>query len=110
MFSKCKKLKIENLIVGHHSDDLFENFFIRMVTRKWSKRTGFFRKKKKFNQINLIRPLIKFEKKDLEFISNYVFNFFISDPSNEDIKFTRIRIRKLINELQKEGFEKINYF
>jgi len=31
LFSKCKRLKISNLVVGHHMDDLFENFFIRMT-------------------------------------------------------------------------------
>ena len=31
LFSKCKRLKISNLIIGHHLDDLFENFFIRMI-------------------------------------------------------------------------------
>ena len=31
LFSKCKSLKISNLIIGHHQDDLFENFFIRMI-------------------------------------------------------------------------------
>ncbi len=31
LFSKCKNLKISNLIIGHHVDDLFENFFIRMI-------------------------------------------------------------------------------
>ncbi len=29
LFSKCKSLKISNLIVGHHVDDLFENFFYK---------------------------------------------------------------------------------
>ena len=110
LFSKCRQLKIENLIVGHHSDDLLENFFIRMIRGSGLKGLVSLEKKKVFNQINLIRPLIKFDKKDLEFISNYVFNFFIKDPSNEDTKYTRIRIRKLINELQKEGFEKDKLF
>ena len=31
LLSKCKSLKIPNLIVGHQMDDLFENFFIRMT-------------------------------------------------------------------------------
>ena len=31
LFSQCKKLKIDNLVLGHHIDDLFENFFLRMV-------------------------------------------------------------------------------
>ena len=31
LFSECKKLKINNLILGHHIDDSYENFFIRIV-------------------------------------------------------------------------------
>ena len=31
LFSKCKKLKISNLVLGHHMDDLIENFFLRMA-------------------------------------------------------------------------------
>ena len=110
LFSKCKQLGINNLIVGHHLDDLFENFFIRMVRGSGLKGLVSLEKKKVFNKINLIRPLIYFEKKDLEFISNNVFNFFVSDPSNKDTKFTRIRIRKLINKFKKEGFEKDKLF
>ena len=67
-------------------------------------------KKIVFNKVNLIRPLLNFNKKDLEFISNYVFNFFIKDPSNEDTKYTRIRIRKIIKDFNNNGFEKKNYF
>ena len=29
LFSKCKKLKISNLVLGHHIDDLIENFFFK---------------------------------------------------------------------------------
>ena len=58
----------------------------------------------------MIRPLLDFNKKDLEFISNYVFNFFIEDPSNEDTKYTRIRIRKIIKDFKNNGFEKNKLF
>jgi len=30
MISKAKKLKINNILLGHHKDDLIENFFIRI--------------------------------------------------------------------------------
>jgi tRNA(Ile)-lysidine synthase len=39
-----------------------------------------------------------------------VFNFFINDASNNDTKFTRIRIRKLINEFQNNGLDKAKLF
>ena len=106
LFSKCKNFKIKNLVIGHHFDDLLENFFIRLVRGSGLKGLVSFGKKNNINEINLIRPLLDFKKKDLIFISSYVFEFFVTDPSNEDTKFMRIRLRKLINELQKNGLNK----
>ena len=67
-------------------------------------------KKISINKVNLIRPLLNFEKKDLEFISNFVFNFFVIDPSNNDINFKRIKIRKIIREFKKSGIDKDKLF
>ena len=106
LFSKCKQFNIQNLVVGHHLDDLFENFFIRMLRGSGLKGLISLEKKTILNQINLIRPLLSFSKNDLEFISKYVFNFFIKDPSNEDLKFTRIKVRKIINEFKDNGLSK----
>ena len=110
LFSKCKQLGINNLIIGHHLDDLFENFFIRMIRGSGLRGLVSLEKKTIIDKINLIRPLLNFNKKDLEFISNHVFNFFINDPSNKDIKYTRIRIRKLINEFRNNGLDKAKLF
>ena len=67
-------------------------------------------KKTTIDEINLIRPLLDFEKKDLEFISDYVFNFFVKDPSNENSNFKRVKVRKIINKFKKMVLKKINYF
>ena len=110
LFSKCKKLKINNLIIGHHLEDLFENFFIRMIRGSGLKGLVSLGKKTTLDKINLIRPLLCYNKKDLEFISNHVFNFYVKDPSNKDIKYTRIKIRKLINEFKANGLNKEKLF
>ena len=110
LFSRCKKLKIPNLIIGHHLDDLFENFFIRMIRGSGLKGLVSLEKNTKLASINLIRPLLDFEKKDLEFISNHVFNFFVNDPSNEDSKYQRIKIRNIISEFKKNGLDKDKLF
>ena len=110
LFSKCKQLKIVNLVIGHHSEDLFENFFIRMIRGSGLKGLVSLEKKTTLDTINLIRPLLNFNKKDLEFISNYVFNFFIKDPSNQDVNYKRIKIRKLINEFKDAGLDKAKLF
>tara|TARA_Y100000591_G_scaffold135292_1_gene116107 strand:- start:733 stop:1758 length:1026 start_codon:yes stop_codon:yes gene_type:complete len=110
LISKCEKLKIFNLIVGHHLDDLFENFFIRMIRGSGLKGLVSLQKETKFSSINLVRPLLNFKKKDLEYISSCVFNFYVKDPSNNNTIFQRIKIRNIINEFQKNGLNKDKLF
>jgi len=110
LFSKCKQLKINNLVIGHHSDDLLENFFIRMIRGSGLKGLVSLDKKITLKKINLIRPLLNFNKKDLQLISSHIFNFFIKDPSNEDTKYKRIEIRKLIEEFKDIGLDKVKLF
>ena len=62
--------------------------------------------KSKINNKNLLRPLLDQKKKDLEFISKFVFDFYVKDPSNENEKYQRIKIRKLIEELKTNGLDK----
>ena len=54
-------------------------------------------------KIKIIRPLLNIKKKELIYISKKFFSFYIKDPSNNDDKFKRARLRKLISELKKEG-------
>ena len=67
-------------------------------------------KKTTINNINLWRPLIDHKKKDLVFLSKYIFNFYVKDPTNNDDKYQRIKIRKLIKELQKNGFDTDKFY
>ncbi len=110
LLSKCKSLKISNLILGHQMDDLFENFFIRMTRGSGLKGLVSLENKTNFNEINLIRPLLDFEKKNLEFISKQVFNFFVEDQSNNNDYFQRVKIRKIIYDFKMSGLEKDKLF
>jgi tRNA(Ile)-lysidine synthase len=110
LFSKCNKLKINNLILGHHLDDMLENFFIRMIRGSGLKGLVSFKNKTTIKGIDLVRPLLKFNKEDLIFISNHVFKFFVKDISNDDSKYTRIRIRKLMKKFQNNGLDKDKLF
>ena len=108
LFNHCKKNNIKHLLVGHHIDDLYENFFIRLLRGSGLKGLSSFGETIKEEESNIIilRPLIKFEKKHLIYISKNVFKFFIEDPSNQNLNFQRSRIRKLIFDLNKEGLDK----
>ena len=106
LFAECDKFKIKNILLGHHQDDLFENFFIRMLRGSGLKGLISLDKENKMDSKNLLRPLIDEKKEDLVFIAYKVFNFYVEDPSNNDENYLRIQIRKLIADLQKKGLDK----
>jgi tRNA(Ile)-lysidine synthase len=106
----AKKYRIQNILLGHHLDDLFENFFIRILRGSGLKGLISLDKETHKNQIKLIRPLIKIDKKDLIYISNYIFGSYIKDPSNEDDNFKRVKVRNFLKQLSSEGFDRKKFF
>ena len=99
--------KIDMILTAHHTDDLIENFFIRLLRGSGLKGLiSFSNIKSKVNlddKIYILRPLIDIPKKDLAYISKNTFNFNVNDPSNFDEKFLRAKVRKLISNLEKDG-------
>jgi len=106
--NECKKNNIKYLLLGHHLNDLFENFLIRMV--RGSGLNGLIslgkNTKYKDQNLNILRPLLDLEKKELIHICKEVFNFFVKDPSNINEDYKRTRIRNLLHSLEKEGLDK----
>jgi len=109
IFKECSKKKINYVLTAHQKDDLFENFFIRLIRGSGLKGLSSFNKTKtkivKENNIYILRPLLNTYKKDLIYITNSTFNYFAKDPSNDNYNFLRIKIRKLIKKLNKEGLD-----
>ena len=107
IFNQCSEKKINLVLTAHQEDDLFENFFIRLIRGSGLKGlSSFYNTETKINKhknILIVRPLLNISKKDLYFITNNTFNFFIKDPSNVNEIFLRIKIRKLLKKLVKEG-------
>ena len=103
--NECKKNNIKHLLLGHHLNDLFENFLIRIVRGSGLNGLISFSKNTKYRDqdLNIVRPLMNLEKKDLVYVSNEVFNFFVKDPSNINENYKRTRIRNLLYSLKKEG-------
>jgi len=108
LIKECKKNDIKYLLLGHHLNDLFENFLIRLVRGSGLNGLVSFDKKIKYQDqnIEILRPLIDLEKRDLLHISKEVFNFFVEDPSNINKDYKRTRIRNLLYALEKEGLDK----
>ena len=105
LFKNCDKHNINTILLGHHEGDLLENFFIRITRGSGLKGLVSLDKKVKIDNFNILRPLLSQKKEDLIFVSKNVFNFYVEDPSNNDEKFQRIRIRNLIQNLSKNGLD-----
>ena len=105
LISKCKKLGVTNILLGHHQEDLIENFFIRILRGSGLKGLISLSRKTKLQNVTILRPLIDQKKEDLVFISKKVFDFYVKDPTNNDEKFQRVRIRKLLKGLKNDGLD-----
>ena len=110
LINQANKFKIENILLGHHLDDLFENFFIRILRGSGLNGLVSLDRKTKRDTVNLIRPLLEINKNDLVYLSNYVFGSYVNDPSNENDKFKRIKVRNFINQLGSAGLNKNKLF
>ena len=106
LIDQTRKSKINNILFGHHINDVFENFFIRFLRGSGLNGMVSFDKKSVIQNVNIIRPLIHLEKKDLIYVTKKVFNTYVKDPSNNDENFTRVRVRNLIAKLETEGLDK----
>ena len=115
IFNECSKSNIKTILTAHHQDDIYETFFSRLLRGSGTEGLSSFSEiETKFifqnNLITVARPLLSLNKDDLIYISRKVFNFYVQDRSNEMEKFQRVRLRKLIKNLENQGldFKKLN--
>jgi len=107
---EAKKLDLKNILLGHHLDDLFENFFIRILRGSGLNGLISLDKKIKKDGVNLIRPLINVDKKDLIYISKNIFGSYVDDPTNQDDKYKRVKVRNFLKQLNLEGLDRNKFF
>ncbi len=100
----CLKKKTKYLITAHHQDDQIETFLIRLSRGSGIEGLSSMSEKTKIkNNINLIRPLLNFNKEELIYTSKKMFKKTIKDPSNKNKKFLRTNIRNLKKTLERRG-------
>jgi tRNA(Ile)-lysidine synthase len=100
----CLNKDIKYLITAHHKDDQIENFFIRLFRGSGLTGLSSMSASTKYNdRLKIIRPFLNFNKIDLKYTTLNYFKTYIKDPSNEDEKVVRVRIRKYRRNLEKEG-------
>ena len=100
----CKKNKVKIIITAHNLEDQVETFFIRLSRGSGLKGLSAMSPISKINKnISLYRPLLEIKKVTLIKISKKIFGKYFLDPSNQDLKFLRTKIRNLRRPLEKSG-------
>ena len=94
----CKKNNILHLFVGHHRDDNLETFVNRKIAGSDFDGLKSIQHISTINNINIIRPLLGYSKKQILKYNNEKNIPFIHDPFNMNLKYTRPTIRKFLNE------------
>ena len=102
----CKRNGSKYLLTAHHQDDQIETFFIRLSRGSGVEGLSSMSEKTKIKYgINLLRPFLDSNKKELSYIAKKIFGKTFKDPSNTNEKFLRTNIRNLKKILEEKGLD-----
>ena len=96
MINYCKKNNILHLFLGHHFDDNLETYLIRKINGSNLDGLASINDITYFNNIIILRPLIEISKSSILNFNKKNKVKFINDPSNKDINYTRVKVRKFL--------------
>ena len=96
LINYCKKNDIFHLFLGHHFDDNLETFILRKIAGSNFEGLNSMNYVSYMNQIQIIRPLLNVNKRKIIYLNNKFNLPYIKDPSNYNIKYSRIAVRKYL--------------
>lgn len=101
----CRKHAVNELWLGHHATDQAETFLFRLA--KGSGLDGLCvmgeRQPYADTPMLLVRPLLSLDKSSIESYCDDMGIPYVRDPSNQDLKYARSRLRQSLPVLENEG-------
>ena len=92
----CKQNNILHLFIGHHYDDNVETFILRTIAGSNFEGLNCMQEKTIYNGVQILRPLLKFTKKQILDYNKKMNLIYVKDPSNNDEKYSRVMVRNFI--------------
>lgn len=96
---------IKSIFLGHTLDDQAETFLLRLARGSGIDGLSAMSSKSYRNGIYWLRPLLNISRKDLRIFLNDQKISYVDDPSNEDFRFDRIKVRKVLATSQEFGLK-----
>jgi tRNA(Ile)-lysidine synthase len=91
------------LALGHTADDQAETVLMRLMRASGVDGLSAMSAQRDFNGVTLWRPLLWVRRADLRAYLSSAGVTWIEDPSNEDVRFERVRVRQTLAQLQDLG-------
>lgn len=99
----CKGQQINTLCVAHHREDQAETFLFRLAKGSGIDGLSAMQDIQNMEQLKLLRPLLGVSKQRLIATCEANSLSYVKDPSNENDKFARVRLRQSMDVLRGEG-------
>lgn len=90
----CADNCVSTLLTGHTADDQAETVLMRSSRTATSASMAGIWPERDWNGIRIVRPMLNMRRDDLRQYLKLNFQNWIEDPSNEDTRFERVRIRQ----------------
>ena len=99
----CQSYNVEALCIAHHQEDQAETFLFRLAKGSGLDGLACMRDIQDMHGVMLLRPLLDVSKQRLV-ATCHVHNIpYVTDPSNQNEKFARVRLRQSADILAEEG-------
>jgi tRNA(Ile)-lysidine synthase len=93
----------DTLVTAHHQNDQAETFLLRLARGSGVYGLGGIPEESKLDGLRLVRPLLDVPRKTLVEIVEASGLAIVDDPSNRDLRFDRVRLRRLMPTLAEHG-------
>ena len=99
----CKLNQINHVLLAHHIDDKIETFFLNAMRGTGLTGLSSMREKTNKDGIEFFRPMVFLldKRQIIQYMQTYSLPWF-EDKTNQDTKFTRNNIRKMLNLTQQQ--------
>lgn len=96
---------IDALVTAHHLDDQAETLLMRLARGSGPDGLGAMHPRSEWAGIILLRPLLDVPKSELDVYLVGLGYAWFDDPSNQDTRFERVRVRQAMPDLEKLGID-----
>jgi tRNA(Ile)-lysidine synthase len=99
----CRRAGVLHLALAHHLEDQAETFLMRLARGSGPDGLAAMAVERNLRDLRVIRPLLRVTKGRLTATLEERGQDWIEDPSNQDRRFARVRLRELMPALAQEG-------